>query len=118
MRMASRPGRAAAPVVRWLFSEKQSMKEKSRPILCGIDFSAVSVEAMEVAAAMARRCETKLVLLHVEEYSGMAEVDTRIFEDALAQAWSDLEKEAARLRALGTEVEIKLLSGSVFDELV
>ena len=94
------------------------MKEKSRPILCGIDFSAVSVEAMEVAAAMARRCGTKLVLLHVEEYSGMAEVDTRIFEDALAQAWSDLEKEAARLRALGTEVEIKLLSGSVFDELV
>ncbi len=34
------------------------------------------------------------------------------------QARSDLEKEAARLRALGTEVETKLLSGSVFDELV
>src|SRR4029079_6746276 len=98
------------PIVRQLFSKKQSMENKGPPILCGIDFSAVSAEAMEVAAAMARRCGTKLVLLHVEEYSGMAEVDTRIFEDALSQAWSALEKEASRLRTLGTEVEIKLLS--------
>ncbi len=94
------------------------MKENHRPILCGTDFSAVSAEATEVAAALARRCGTKLVLLHVEEYSGMVEVDREIFEEALAQTRSDLEKEAARLRALGTEVETKLLSGSVFDELV
>lgn len=30
----------------------------------------------------------------------------------------EFEKAAARLRGLGTEVEIKLLPGSVFDELV
>lgn len=96
------------------------MKEKNRqrPILCGTDFSAVATEAAEVAAAMARRLGTKLILVHVEEYSGMAAVDPGLFEDALAQKRGDLEKEAARLRALGTEVEIKLLSGSVFDELV
>ncbi|MGH8094541.1 MAG: universal stress protein [Chthoniobacterales bacterium] len=96
------------------------MKEKRqrRPIVCGLDFSTVALEATEVAAAMARRLGTKLVLLHVEEYSGMAEVDPVLFEDALARKKGDLEGVAARLRGLGTEVEIKLLSGSVFDELV
>ena len=89
-----------------------------RPIVCGTDSSAAAGEAVEVAAAMARRIETKLVLVHVEEFSGMATVDPGLFEDALAQKRGNLEKEAARLRALGTEVEIKLLSGSVFDELV
>ena len=73
---------------------------------------------MDVAAAMARRLGTKLILLHVEEYSGMAEVDPGLFEEALSQKRGELEKAAARLRGLGTEVEIKLLSGSVFDELV
>jgi nucleotide-binding universal stress UspA family protein len=94
------------------------MKEKRRPLVCGTDSSAVAVEAMDIAAAMARRLRTKLVLLHVEEYSGMAEVDPGLFEEALSQKRGELEKAAARLRGLGTEVEIKLLSGSVFDELV
>ena len=93
-------------------------KRQRRPLVCGTDSSAVAVEAMDVAAAMARRLETKLVLLHVEEYSGMAEVDPGLFEEALSQKRGELEKAAARLRGLGTEVEIKLLSGSVFDELV
>ncbi len=93
-------------------------KRQRRPLVCGTDSSAVAVEAMDVAAAMARRLETKLVLLHVEEYSGMAEVDPGLFEEALSQKRGEFEKAAARLRGLGTEVEIKLLSGSVFDELV
>jgi nucleotide-binding universal stress UspA family protein len=91
---------------------------QQRPIVCGTDSSAAAAEAVEVAAAMARRLGTKLVLVHVEEYSGMAAVDPGLFEDALAQKRGDLEKEATRLRGLGTEMEIKLLSGSVFDELV
>ena len=96
------------------------MKEEhqQRPIVCGTDFSALATEAVDVAAAMARRLGTKLVLAHAEEFSGMVQVDPGLFKEALSQQRGDLEKEAARLRDLGTDVEIKLLSGSVFDELV
>ena len=96
------------------------MKEENqqRPIVCGTDFSALATEAVDVAAAMARRLGTKLVLAHAEEFSGMVQVDPGLFKEALSQQRGDLEKEAARLRDLGTDVEIKLLSGSVFEELV
>jgi len=89
-----------------------------RPIVCGTDFSAVACEAVEVAAALARRFGTKLVLLHVEEFHGMAEVDPSLFEAALSQKQSELDREAKRLSEVGTEVEARLLSGSVSDELV
>lgn len=96
------------------------MKEKHQqhPIICGTDFSSVAVEATDVAAAIARLRQTKLVLVHVEEFSGLVETDPALFETALARKRTELEREAARLRELGTEVEFKLLSGSVFDELV
>ncbi|MEO6970099.1 MAG: universal stress protein [Chthoniobacterales bacterium] len=96
------------------------MKEKHHqlPIVCGTDFSPSATEALDVAAAMARQIRTRLVLAHVEEYSGMAQVDPGLFEEALLQKRGDLETEATRLRGLGTDVGIKLLSGSVFDELV
>ena len=93
-------------------------EHQQRPIVCGTDFSALATEAMDVAAAMARRLGTRLVLAHVEEFSGLVQVDPGLFKEALSQKRGDLEKEAARLRDLGTDVEIKLLSGSVFDELV
>ena len=38
-----------------------------RPIACGTDFSATASEAVDIAAAMSRRLETKLLLLHVDE---------------------------------------------------
>ncbi|MEO5718259.1 MAG: universal stress protein [Chthoniobacterales bacterium] len=93
-------------------------KHQQHPIICGTDFSPVAVEATDVAAAIARQRQTRLVLVHVGESFGLAEVDPALFESALSLKRADLEREAARLRELGTEVEIKLLSGSVFDELV
>ncbi|MEO8045204.1 MAG: universal stress protein [Spartobacteria bacterium] len=96
------------------------MKEKRQehPIVCGTDFSPIAEEAINVAAAIARQRRTKLVLVHVGEFSGLVEVDPALFESALALKRVLLEREAARLHKLGTEVEIKLLSGSIFDELV
>jgi nucleotide-binding universal stress UspA family protein len=75
-------------------------------------------EAADVAAALARRLGTKLILIHVAEFYGMAEVDPSLFEAALSGKRGALEREAKRLRDAGTQVEIKLLSGSIFDELV
>lgn len=89
-----------------------------RPLLCGTDFSATAVEAVDIAAAIARKLETRLLLVHVEEFHGMAEIDPTLFEAALEQRRGELEREAERLRKCGTFVEHKLCSGSAYDELV
>jgi nucleotide-binding universal stress UspA family protein len=96
------------------------VKQKSdqRPIVCGTDFSAAAAEAVKIAAAMARRLGTELILVHVEEFYGLASVDPKLFEAALSEKRITLDDEANRLRSLGTQVRPKLLSGSPFDQLV
>ena len=89
-----------------------------RPILCGTDLSPMAAEAADVAAALARRLETKLILIHVEQFYGMAEVDPSLFEAALSGKRTAVEGEADRLRQFGTKIEIQVLSGSIFDEIV
>jgi nucleotide-binding universal stress UspA family protein len=93
-------------------------KNDELPIVCGTDFSPTAIEAVDIAAAMARRLGTKLVLVHVDEFYGMAAVDSRLFEPAVSHRRAELDRAAGRLRELGTDVEGKLLSGSVFDKLV
>ena len=67
---------------------------------------------------MARRLGTKLVLVHVDEFYGLAPVDPKLFTAARSEKRTALDDEANRLRSLGTEVRPKLLSGSTFDQLV
>lgn len=93
-------------------------KNKQQPIVCGTDFSPTATEAGEIAAAIARKLGTNLVLVHVDEFWGMAPVDPALFEAAFSQKGAGLRQEAERLRKAGTTVEEKLLSGSAFDELV
>jgi nucleotide-binding universal stress UspA family protein len=92
-------------------------KKDKRPIVCGTDFSTTAIEAADIAAAMARRLGTKLVLVHVDESFGLVG-DPRLFELALVERRRKLNREAARLRRFGTSVGGKLLSGSAFDRLV
>lgn len=93
-------------------------KNHEASIVCGTDFSATATEAVDIAAAMARRLGTKLVLVHVDEFHGLAAVDPRLFEAALSEKRATLDHEANRLRSLGTQIEEILLSGSAFHELV
>jgi nucleotide-binding universal stress UspA family protein len=93
-------------------------KNTQRPIVCGTDFSATATEAADIAAAMARQLDTKLVLVHVEEFYGLAAVDPKLFAEALSGKRTALDQEATRLRSLGTQVKDKLFSGSAFDQLV
>jgi nucleotide-binding universal stress UspA family protein len=93
-------------------------KNHEPPIICGTDFSATASEALDVAAAMARRLGAKLVLVHVDEFYGMASVDPTLFESALTHRRGELDRVAGRLRELGTDVDEKLLSGSAFEQLV
>jgi nucleotide-binding universal stress UspA family protein len=67
---------------------------------------------------MARRLETSLVLIHVDELLGALTSNPVVIEAAILQRRSDLDDEVQRLRELGTKVEEKFLSGSAFDELV
>jgi nucleotide-binding universal stress UspA family protein len=101
-----------------MMTDTSEERKDKRPIVCGTDFSEAAREAAEVAAAMAKRLETKLLLVHVEEYHGIADVDPALFEGALSEKRAGIEREAARFRESGCEVEIKLVSGSIFDELV
>jgi nucleotide-binding universal stress UspA family protein len=96
------------------------VKQKSdqRPIVCGTDFSAAAAEAVDIAAAMARQLGTELVLVHVDEFYGLAAVDPNLFAAALSEKRTVLDQEANRLRSLGTQVKERLLSGSAFDQLV
>src|SRR5215475_2311807 len=89
-----------------------------RPIVCGTDFSAVATEAVDIAAAIARRLETSLVLIHVDELLGALTSNPVLLEAAILQRRGDLHDDANRLRNLGTRVKEKLLSGSAFDQLV
>src|SRR5581483_7445787 len=96
----------------------KSVRKNQPPIVCGTDFSKTAIEAVDVAAAMARRLGTKLVLVHVDEFYGMAAVDSRLFGAAVAHGRPELNRIADRLRGLGTDVGEKLLCGSAFDKLV
>ena len=93
-------------------------KHDKRPLVCGTDFSAVAVEASDIASGMAKRLGIDLILVHVDEFYGMAAVDPTLFQAALSEKRTTLDDEARRLRNLGTQVKAKLLSGSAFDQLV
>lgn len=99
-------------------SANSKPKKDKRPIVCGTDFSPVAIEAVDLAAEMARRLDVKLMLLHVQEFRGLALTDPGLFEQVVSKSRDELSRHAERLRKLGTKVEGTVLSGPVFEELV
>jgi nucleotide-binding universal stress UspA family protein len=93
-------------------------KNQKAPIVCGTDFSATATEAVNIAAALARRFETRLLLVHVDQLHRSLVSDPIIIESAALQTRYELDREAQRLRDSGTDVEGKGLAGSAFDQLV
>ena len=93
-------------------------KNHKAPIVCGTDFSATATEAVDIAAAMARRLSIKLVLIHVDELVGLLAPSPIALEAAISQARVEMDDEVKRLRDGGTEVDEKFVSGSPFDQLV
>ena len=86
--------------------------------MCGTDFSATATEAVGIAAAIARRLETRLVLVHVDQLHRSLISSPLLLEAAILQRRGELDHEAYRLRDVGTNVEEKFLSGSASDQLV
>lgn len=98
---------------------KQSDKvNDKRPIVCGTDFSATSCEATNIAAGLARRLKTKLILVHVTAFRSLGVVDPSSLNAALEQERAELSREVERLRKDGTETESQFRSGSPFEELI
>ena len=93
-------------------------KNQKGPIVCGTDFSATATEAANIAAALARRFETKLLLLHVDQLHRSLVSDPIIIKSAALQTHCELDRETQHLRDSGTDVEGKVLAGSAFDQLV
>ncbi|MBI3849932.1 MAG: universal stress protein [Verrucomicrobia bacterium] len=95
-----------------------TMNNRQRPIICGTDFSIHAVEAANVAAAIAKRVDSELVLVHVEEHAGLGASHPEVFSAVLERTRVHLAKEAERLRKLGAVVKAEILSGSAYEALV
>ena len=93
-------------------------KNHKAPIVCGTDFSATATEAVDITGALARRLETRLLLVHVDQLHRSFVSDPIIIESAALQTRRELDHEVQRLRDLGTEIEGKIVAGSAFDQLV
>lgn len=81
-------------------------------IICGTDFSQHSVEAADVAAAIAARLQEELLLVHVMESPPGEVLSESQLEELRGKHKKKLKQEAARLRESGAKVEEQLAEGS------
>jgi nucleotide-binding universal stress UspA family protein len=94
------------------------MNNNQRPIICGTDFSVHAAEAANVAAAIAKRVASEVVLIHVEEHAALGAIHPEGFSAVLERTRERLDNEAERLRKLGAAVKEEILSGSPYEALV
>jgi len=86
-------------------------------ILCATDFSNLATEAANVAAAIAKKLDLPLRLLHcAQDPLVMGELPVPPVDDKLLR--EELKKEAARLRSKGIEVSDELRHGNASFEII
>lgn len=84
-----------------------------RPIVCGTDFSPQAMKAADVAAAMALRLKTPLLLVHGIDEHGELPMSYR---SGLIEALrGDLHEEAQRVRRTGAHVDEVIAGGAPED---
>ena len=81
----------------------------NQPIICGTDFSESARHAANVAAALAKRLGTRLVLVHGADERG--DIPRRYWPLFLAEGRPQLMAEAARLREVSADVQEELAGG-------
>jgi nucleotide-binding universal stress UspA family protein len=81
----------------------------NEPILCGTDFSEGATHAANAAAALARRFNAPLLLVHSVDERG--EFPENLHARFIEERRPKLAAEAARVRGLGISVEEKVLGG-------
>jgi len=86
-------------------------------VVCATDFSTSAIEAADIAAAIARKLQTKLILVHVDDLRNVGVVAPLPVDTEWPRA--ELKRHADRLRKSKTVVEERLLvGGSPFDKIV
>ena len=80
-------------------------------IICGTDFSIHASEAVNAAAAIARRLRIPLLLVHVLDDSALMGSTEKLRGQLRKSAQQNLVHEAARLRDREVEVRTELLEG-------
>ena len=93
------------------------MSEKDT-IICGTDFSPLSREAANVAAALARRREAKLIIAHVVEASGLNVSEPRVRDLLFEYYQEQLQREVERLKGFDATAESDLLTGAIDESIV
>jgi nucleotide-binding universal stress UspA family protein len=94
------------------------MSRDKKRIICGTDFSVHAAEAADVAAAIAKRLDETVVLVHVEEPGKLGASHPQTFAELHNKTRERLHAEAERLRALGATVKEELVTGSPYEALV
>ena len=94
------------------------MKTSQPTIVCGTDFSDAAIEAAQVASAVARRFDAKLLLVHVNEEPTPVLQAPAVAEASLDAQRSELDSLATALRSSGVDVEATLIRGDPRHELV
>ncbi|MCI0534720.1 MAG: universal stress protein [Verrucomicrobiales bacterium] len=94
------------------------MRGDKKRIVCGTDFSVHAAEAADVAAAIAKRLDEAVVLVHVEEQGKLGASHPETFEELRNRTRKRLDAEAERLRGLGATVKEELVTGSAYEALV
>jgi universal stress protein A len=92
-----------------------------KKILCPVDFSACSSEALKVAAELAREWGASLVLAHVWQPSqwSFGELAPDVIQAAVDAEQAELQKTQVLAKELGVrEVEARFLTGAPWDQLV
>jgi len=93
------------------------LRTEVSPVVSATDFSTTAKEAAEIAAAIARKLHTKLMLVHVNDLRNLGVVAPLLADTELPRA--ELKRLADRLRASKTIVEECFVSGgSAFDRIV
>jgi hypothetical protein len=79
-------------------AENSKQKKDKRPIVCGTDFSATATEAVDIAAEMARHLDVTLLLLHVQEFRGLAVADPSIRKQGNSECGKSVFQRENRLK--------------------
>ncbi len=96
----------------------RSSRKRSGGILFGTDFSEDSRAACSAAAAIARRIDEPLTLLHAVSLPGTVESDANALTWFMANRRNDLRQEADDFRKTGVEVRERVEAGRPEEVLV
>lgn len=103
-------------------SRKSTAVETSRGsrVLCGTDFTNNAQQAVRVAAAIAKRLDEPLLLVHALDFPGYAEQEKSagVFRDTQASRRKLLKEEAESVRKAGVVVETEVTLGPPDESLV